>query len=61
MIEDLKKMLEDVKKHKRPKDELLEYYVNCRLNKSIQSYYKELLSSSDGLMTHNVENIIDKM
>lgn len=61
MVDEIKRMLEDVKKHKRPKSELLEYYVNCRLNKSIQTYYKELLNSSDSLMTHDIDNVVNKM
>ena len=38
-------MLSDIKAHQRDKDDLLAYYVQERLNKSLQVYYKELLDS----------------
>lgn len=45
----LKDMLKDINKHKRPKENLLEYFVSMRLDKSIQIYYKQLLESVDYL------------
>lgn len=41
----LLKMLEDMEKHRRNKDNLLEFYIQKRLNNSIQNYYKDLLKS----------------
>lgn len=45
----LKDMLKDTNKHKRPKENLLEHFVSMRLDKSIQTYYKQLLESVDYL------------
>lgn len=45
----LKDMLKDINKHKRPKENLIEYFVSMRLDKSIQTYYKQLLESVDYL------------
>ena len=45
----LKDMLKDINNHKRPKENLLEYFVSMRLDKSIQTYYKQLLESVDYL------------
>ena len=38
-------MLSDIKKHQRDKDALLAEYVQIRLDKSLQTYYKELIDS----------------
>ena len=45
----LKDMLKDINKHKRSKENLLEHFVSMRLDKSIQTYYKQLLESVDYL------------
>ena len=46
MVEEtLKAMLEDIRSRNKPKDDLLNYYVQKRLNKSIKTYYKQLLDS----------------
>ena len=46
MVNDIKEMLKDLNNHKRPKEELLKYFIEFRLNKSIQTYYKQLSKSS---------------
>lgn len=45
----LKDMLKDINEHKRSKENLLEHFVSMRLDKSIQTYYKQLLESVDCL------------
>lgn len=45
----IREMLKDINKHKRDKENLLEYFVSMRLDKSIQTYYKQLLESVDSL------------
>lgn len=42
---DLLYILNEMKDYKRPKEDLLVLYINERLNKSLQTYYKELSSS----------------
>lgn len=51
MINDLKKMLADISKYKRNKDDLLEMYIKERLNKSLETYYDQLSSSLEYLVS----------
>ena len=44
-MNNLQIILEDLKLHKNPKENLLYSYINKRLNKSLLSYYKELQTS----------------
>ncbi len=37
-------MLEDVKKHRRSKDNLLAYYIQKRLSLSLDNYYSDLIN-----------------
>lgn len=61
MIEEVvKQMLEDVKKHNRTKDELLAYYIQTRLDKSIKTYYQQLLESYNFLSNVSDESKIIK-
>lgn len=53
-------MLEDIKKRNRPKEDLLPYYIQKRLDKSIQTYYKQLLSSCDFLSNISDESKVIK-
>lgn len=39
-------MLADIRAHQRPKETLLEHYVEERLNKTVNIYYKSVLSSA---------------
>lgn len=50
----LKDMLKDINEHKRSKENLLEHFVSMRLDKSIQTYYKQLLESVDYLASREV-------
>ena len=49
----LDSMLLDLSKHKRNRDELMHYYVNMRLSKSLEVYYKELSENLDYLAGKN--------
>lgn len=51
MIDKLNKMLDDISKYKRNKDELLEIYIKDRLNKSLEVYYNQLSSSLEYLIS----------
>ena len=51
MIDDLKKMLADISKYKRNKNDLLEMYIKERLNKSLETYYDQLSSSLEYLVS----------
>lgn len=46
-----KQILQDLNKHKRNRDDLIIYYINNRLNKSLITYNKELEDHS-----HILEN-----
>lgn len=46
---DLYNIIDDLNRYKRDKSKLLTFYVNERLNKSLETYYKELSSSFDYL------------
>lgn len=42
-------MLKDIKEHQRDSSTLLEGYVQARLDKSLQTYYSELIESFNSL------------
>lgn len=46
-----KQILQDLNKHKRNRNDLIVYYINNRLNKSLITYNKELEDNS-----HILEN-----
>jgi len=50
---DLYSILEDLNKHHRKKSDLLSYYINKRLDKSLETYYKELSYSVNYLKSKN--------
>lgn len=54
-------MLDDVKAHQRNKNELLSHYVQIRLDNSIQTYYKQLLSSYTTLTGYDELNVLKKL
>ena len=61
-IKDIKDMLNDINKHKRPKEKLLEYFIEYRLNKSIQIYYQQLSNSVDHLaLSQDPDKVIIKL
>ncbi len=44
-------MLKDIKNHKKSKDNLLAYYIQKRLNLSLDNYYSDLVNDYN-LLTH---------
>lgn len=48
-------MLLEIQKHKRKKEDLLPLYVQKRINKQVQSYYKQILESYNVLQHQNDE------
>ena len=48
----LRNMLKDMNEYKRDKEGLLEYYIQTRLNLSLENYYKDLM--------HDYNNIINR-
>lgn len=51
----------DLKNHHRDKKVLLEYYVQTRLTKSLQSYYSDLSSSTNYILNRNPINVLRKL
>lgn len=45
--------LEDLSKYKRNKQDLLEFYINDRLSKSLEVYYSELYNNLNYLISKN--------
>lgn len=58
---DLEDMLKDLSLYHRNKNDLKILYINERLNKSLETYYKELSSSLDYLSNRNQENLAKKV
>ena len=58
---DLEGMLKDLSLYHRNKNDLKILYINERLNKSLETYYKELSSSLDYLSNRNQENLAKKV
>lgn len=55
-------MISEIQKHKRKKEDLLPMYVQERINKQVQSYYKQILESYNILQHQNDEpNTIKKI
>ena len=51
----------DLNKHHRDKSKLLEYYINTRLNKSIDAYYSDIMDNYNYLNNRNEFNMIKRM
>ena len=47
----LNNMLKDIEKYKRCKKDLMEYYIQERLSKSLETYYKQLSYSLEYLIS----------
>ena len=60
MIDNLNKMLDDISKYKRNKDDLLEMYIKERLNKSLETYYNQLSSSLEYLISKDSVRVLKK-
>ena len=61
MTNKLKQILSDCKQYHHTKSELDEIYVKDRLDKSLQSYYKELTAGVGYLSRRDPKNVIKKM
>lgn len=57
----LENMLIDINKHKTEEAKSLKYYVDMRLNKSVENYYKELLGSKNFLESFNELSVAKKL
>jgi hypothetical protein len=52
----IEKMLQEIQNYKRKKEDLLPMYVQERINKQIQTYYKQIMDSYSTL-THQQNEI----
>lgn len=50
-----------IKYHKRDKEYLIKYFINKRLNDSLNSYYKALESSVYALSVKDPERVVKEM
>ena len=57
----IKCMLKDCAKHHRSKEKLLAFYIQERLDKSVKSYYSELIYSCNRLSQFNELSVAKKM
>ena len=60
-MNEFEKIIEDLKHYHRSKKDLQIMYINDRLNKSLQTYYKELSESFNYLSSRNEESVTTKM
>ena len=60
MYKSLNNILNDLSNYHRNKKELLIYYINQRLNKSLETYYKDLSSSYNYLSSKDTINVAKK-
>ena len=51
----------DLNKHHRDKSKLLGYYINTRLNKTIDAYYSDIMDNYNYLNNRNEFNMIKRM
>lgn len=58
---DLNSILNELEAHHRNRDGLMKHYVEMRLNKSIQSYYEQIMASVDGIETINTNRVVRKL
>ena len=58
---ELDSLLEELKQYKRDKNHLMEFYIEERLNKSLEVYYKELTDSIQYLARRDELNVLKKM
>lgn len=60
-VDTLKKMIAEVKLHNRPTEQLLQFYIQKRLDRSVKNYYDELLSSCNRLSQFNELSVAKKI
>ena len=51
----------DLNKYHSDKSKLLEYYINTRLNKTIDAYYSDIMDSYNYLNNRDEFNMIKRM
>ena len=61
MINRLNYILSELSQYKRDKEYLMQYYVSKRLDKSFDSYNKELQQSVDFLTKKHEKSLIKRM
>lgn len=61
MEELLYAMLDTLKDHKRATEELDLYYINKRLNTSLQNYYADLSTDTEYLEAREETNLVRKL
>lgn len=54
-------IIDELSKYERNKEELLTLYINERLNKSLQTYYKEITNSFNYLKYKDGKNVLNKI
>ena len=57
----LNQMLKDIREKNKPEYQSLKYYVDMRLDKSIENYYKQLLESKNMLSNFNELSVSKKL
>lgn len=55
------RMLKDLNQYKRAKDDLILFYVNERLNKSLESYTEDITKSENYLNNRKELNLLRKI
>ena len=61
MIDNLNNILMDLQHYKRDRNHLMEFYIADRLNKSLETYYKELTDSMRYLAKRAELNVLKKL
>lgn len=54
----LRNMLKDINEYKRDKTGLLEYYIQTRLNLSLENYYKDLMHDYNNIMNRSTKKML---
>lgn len=57
----LQHMLKDLRGHSRSRADLLPQYIQTRLDKSVQSYYEDLLRTSAALERREAQKVLKAM
>lgn len=57
----LNQMLKDIREKNKPEYKSLKYYVDMRLDKSIENYYRQLLESKNMLSNFNELSVSKKL
>ena len=60
IIDTLNNMIFDLKKHNRSKQELIEDYINSRLDKSLKSYYEDLMQTYNSITKRDAARVLKK-